>query len=515
MLSFRLTKGTSIENPTIGEDAFLQYLSSGIQILTGIIFYLITIRLFDQAYVGAIAMYFSIIGLFQVIFTLGLGNATQHFVSYNIGKREFSAIASLLRKIIFLGMFLSLIAASLLFVLSGYVSMLFLHSYLYIHQVRLISLVLAGNILYAVFNGSLLGLQRFRSSAAINIGVWIIYYLGAVLLYLLFKSTDWLIYGWLVGIFFGIALDGVFIVKRLLQFPKGRFTSIQVKTIFIYSIPVLFGAFINFGAAYADRFIVASLLDLSLLGVYNIAILIALSLELIATPFNNILMPKFSEWYGKGDRKKISSVVKLSSLLLSAAYIPASIGISALGYLVIEFIAGTTYLGSYMPLGIILFSSSFFITSNILGKAVAAVRKTKALVVSSAASFLINVLLSLILIPKFGLVGASIGFSSVYALNFVVLYLYAKKEDVVAFDLLGFSKVWIASLIMFGILTYLIHIFGTFLFYLPIYIIVGIGLYSFLIKLFKLFSREDSIALISLFGENGKILRKIVGFFLI
>ena len=121
----------------------------------------------------------------------------------------------------------------------------------------------------------------------------------------------------------------------------------------------------------------------------------------------------------------------------------------------------------------------------------------------------------MILIPKFGLVGASIGFSSVYALNFVVLYLYAKKEDVVAFDLLGFSKVWIASLIMFGILTYLIHIFGTFLFYLPIYIIVGIGLYSFLIKLFKLFSREDSIALISLFGENGKILRKIVGFFLI
>ena len=51
--------------------------------------------------------------------------------------------------------------------------------------------------------------------------------------------------------------------------------------------------FLSFGSIYADRFVVTGFLNLSLLEMYNFALLASTIASFVATPFNNILMAKF------------------------------------------------------------------------------------------------------------------------------------------------------------------------------------------------------------------------------
>jgi len=58
---------------------------------------------------------------------------------------------------------------------------------------------------------------------------------------------------------------------------------------------------IGYGATYLDRFIVSYLMNLSLLGIYNFALLIPSAISFIIGPFSTILLPKLSEMYRRGE----------------------------------------------------------------------------------------------------------------------------------------------------------------------------------------------------------------------
>ncbi len=501
--------GTHPQSSTLGVDALFQYSGSGVQIFSGMIFYLIVVRLFSTTAVGAIALFLAIIGLFQVVFSFGLGTASQHFTSYSIGKGDYASAAKVFYKIITYGFAVSIIGFLALLLLSPLLSVLFLHSASYTNLIRLLSIVLVGNILFTILNGTLLGLQNFRLSAFINIIIWISYYFGSITLAYFIHNLDSLIAGWSLGIFLGVIIELALILKLLSKF-KGSHITLTGETLMRYSMPVVLSGFIGYGAAYADRFVVAGLLNLSSLGVYNFALLISSSIGFLAVPFNNILMPKFSELFGRGERELISAQVKVSSMLLMSIYVPAALGISALSPVVIHFLGGPKYSSGALPLSIVMFFSAFFVSTNILTQAIASIRKTKIFVYSSAVAFGINVLVSYLLIPHFGLLGAALGYSSVYAATFLVLYFYARSEKVASFDISGTFKIWVASFAMFIVVSGLVDDLGHSIYLLPPYILFGASIYLGLTRMLKLFRKENKDMVLSLFPENFVRLRKLI-----
>lgn len=494
---------------SIGMDAIFQYTGSGVQFFSGMIFYLIIVRLFPTSSVGAIALFIAIVGLFNIVFSFGLGTAAQHFTSYNIGKGDFASAARTFYRIIGIGFAVSILGFSTLFALSPLISGIFLHSHSYVRLVRLLSAVLLGNILFGILNGTMLGMQNFRLSAIINIVIWIVYYFCGVFLALFIRDLNVIILGWTIGVFFGVLLELMIILKLLSKF-KGGGNRLENQTLIKYSFPIVMAGLIGYGAAYADRFVVAGLMTLSSLGIYNFALLIGTSIGFFAVPFNNILMPKFSELFGRGERTKIASLVNASSLLLSSIYVPAALGISALSSLIVELVAGKGYSVGAVPLTIIMILSAMFISNNILTQALASVRRTKLFIYSSILSFGANLILSYTLIPVYGLVGAAIGFSSVFAVTFMTQVFFCNREKLVSFDIMGLSKIWLASLIMYFLVTYSIHIFGKSLDLLPFYILIGGVTYLFLARMFRLFKNENKELVLSLFPESFVRIRKVI-----
>ena len=116
-------EGAQPQSRSIGLDALFQYTGSGVQFFSGMVFYLIIVRLFSTTAVGAIALFLAIIGLFQVVFSFGLGTASQHFTSYSIGKGDYASAAKIFYKIISYGFAISIVGFLALLMLSPLLSL--------------------------------------------------------------------------------------------------------------------------------------------------------------------------------------------------------------------------------------------------------------------------------------------------------------------------------------------------------------------------------------------------------
>ncbi len=495
---------------SIGIDAIFQYTGAGVQLFSGTVFYIIVTRLFSTTVVGAIALFVAIIGMFNIVFQFGLGNAAQHFTSFHLGRNDLASARKVIQKIVIFGFLLSLLGFSFLFGLSSSISLIFLHSTVYAPFVRLLSIVVLGNILFGVLNGSLLGMQNFRLSAIINVIIWISYYFGAILLATFVRDLDQIIIGWIIGISSGVVLELIFVLKAVAGY-SGNSRGTEGNVILAYSLPILLSSIIGYGASYADRFVVAGLMSLSQLGVYNLALLIATSIGFIAAPFNNILLPKFSEWYGKGMKETIRDNFRASSLLLSSLFVPAAVGIASLAEVLIKLLAGPEYLSGVLPLDIIIIAGAAFVVQNIAIQALASIRKTKLFLLSGTVSLGANIAISFLLIPIFGTIGAAIGFVSVYTSTFSILYFYAMKNGVAKLDIPGILKVWASSAIMFVVVHFTVVMTGFDGVLLPLYIILGTVVFLLSARYLKVFSGEDRELIMSLFPLRSLRIRKIIG----
>ena len=499
---------------SLGIDAIFQYAGSGVQLFSGMIFYVIVARLFNSSGVGAIALFVAIIGLFSIIFTFGMNAAAQHFTSYNLGIGDYGSVKATIYKFITYGFCLSIGGLITLFAVAPMISMIFLHSSNYISLIRMLSVVLFGNIMYGILNGTLLGFQNFRMTAVINIIIWITYYFGAVAFAVFLKSINTIVFGWMIGICLGVAVELIFVIVSLMKY-LGPGKAPTNMFIFSYSVPILLSGLISYGAASADRFVVSGILNLSSLGIYNFSLLISVSIGFLASPFNNILMPKFSELFGTGKDKEIKPTAMVSSTLLSSFYVPSALGIAAIAPLILYLLGGNEYELGAAPLRIIMFSTALFITQNILIQTIASVRKTRLLLYSSLLALIGNVLISFILIPRYGLDGAAIGYSSVFAITFSSLYYFAWKADLIDFDKIGLLKIWVASISMFFVVEVVSNILGLKLMFLPFYILLGAGVYLPMVRILRVFKKENKELILSLFPENYVRLKRVVKFLIL
>ena len=507
-------KGFGSVSHSTGIDALYQYTGSGIQILSGSLFYIITSHLFSTTSVGAIALFVAIINLFNVIFQFGLSTASQHFTSYSIGLGDYASARHTIYKLIGYGFALSILGLISLTVAAPEIASIFLHSNSFTPLVRLLGLVLFGNIMFSILNGTLLGTQNFRLTALISIIIWISYYFGAILLAFYFRSLHTIIIGWTFGIFIGVIIEFIVVAMTIRNF-KGTGKAISGSLIFSYSIPVLLSSIITYGASSADRFIVSGLLNLSSLGVYNFSLLIASSLSIFATPFNNILMPKFSEFYARGLNHTISNVARISSTLLSFVYVPAALGVAVLAPLILNLLGGNQYVGGSIALQIIMLFTAMMISQNIFAQVLAAVRMTRIFLYSSLVSLFSNIVLSSILIPSIGLMGAALGFSSVYISMFIILYYFASKIKIVVLDYTSLLKIWVASGVMYIIIFIVKSFIGEVIIALPFYIVLGASVYLTLVRLFNVFNREDKELVLSIFPDKLKRTKRVLNLFIL
>ncbi|MEM3790957.1 MAG: flippase [Thermoproteota archaeon] len=468
-----------------------QYIYTIILIFEGFLFYLFLVHFFSTEIVGAIALLNAILALFSIIFSLGLGAGVQHFISYYIGQNDAKAVKHIVIEMSMIAVLISIIAFAFIWITAPEFATLFFHSLKYTIFMQLLAFVILSNVINQVIYNILLGLQNFKANAIISIISNTLAYGSIVPLLIINNNPLMIVVGWNIGYFTGTILTFLFLFKRMKYIEFRPATYIKIKPIIYYSFPLFISGLIGYGATYVDRFIVSYFLNLSEMGIYNFSLLIVSALSILITPFGAILLPKLSEYYGKREYDKMRLLGSKAIEVLMAVYMPIALLVAAISQPILLFIANKEYLPGYIPIITILVINSIFISSNILGVTLQAIRKTRIFLLSSSLALASNFILSLILIPRFGIDGAGIAFSSIYIMGFAVVFYYAKKYHTVTFEKLKLAKIFMSGFLMFFIMFFVQEHFGYSILKLIVYIIVGFAIYIVLIRITKTFKNED------------------------
>ena len=492
----------------LGSGIIYQYAAASVFMVASTAFFIFLTKTQSTTEVGNISLLLALVQLFHIALSLGLKSGMEHYLSFYAGRSEAGTIRRLLVKYGGFTIVLALLAFLIPYILAPYLAILFYHSQSYTSLIRFVSIDIAAAMTFSVLNGMITGLQRFKTSGRIYMITAILVYGLAVAFLLIFNSIYLMILGWILGYIFGIGSYGFYILSQI-RSPENNGRSVRIMEMMRYSSPVLLSTLLLFGSLYIDRLIVAVFLTLSYLGIYNLAVQIAQRAAFFINPLNNVLLPKFSEMFSRNDTGAIKEGVRFAANMLTLFYTPLALGIAAISPNLLILFGNANYLPSTLPLIVLLSSSSAFITQYVLVQALTGTRRTSAFLFATTLSFLGNLVASFFLIPRFGLVGASIANSMAPAISFTAIYLLALKARVVKFDRRTISRIWVSAILMSTVVGFTRYMLGYSIFSTVMSILVGMVTFIVMVKLSKGLKRDDMEYMISLFPAKSRLIHRI------
>lgn len=180
-----------------------------------------------------------------------------------------------------------------------------------------------------------------------------------------------------------------------------------------------------------DKVMIGNLIGSEELGLYTAASTIACLWEFVPTAMINSARPIILE-KRKNNHTEFKRLFQLLVLGISVLGIIVCIGITILGRLGIWVLYGKEYMGAYIPLIIILWSTSFAMVSTARGIWLIAEDLNHFAKDFTIAGAIVNLILNAILIPTIGITGAAVAtlFSQIMV-TFVAPYLFKQTREFV------------------------------------------------------------------------------------
>jgi O-antigen/teichoic acid export membrane protein len=227
------------------------------------------------------------------------------------------------------------------------------------------------------------------------------------------------------------------------------YTAKQAKALVAYGIPVLLA---GAGAAlltFTDTTLLTILSGLDEVGIYQAALPTANVLLLVAAILVTVMMPLVSELWERGDKEilayAIGDLYKYALLLI----LPITIATIVYPHIIINLLFGAAYVAAapilqVLAIGTLLLTLSSINTSVLAGIGVPA-ENTKATI----AAALVNVVLNLILIPRYGGLGAATATAISALLLFLASAWLVRRRVGAKFNLAQLGAVLVAGALFF------------------------------------------------------------------
>lgn len=218
---------------------------------------------------------------------------------------------------------------------------------------------------------------------------------------------------------------------------------------------------------YTDSVLITAFKGTEQAGIYNAALPVANLLLYIGTAISVVLGPLISELYTIKNKEAIKSGISLIYKYSFMTVMPMCFIVLAFATQILDIFFGPQYLSGTLPLQILIFGTFFYLFAQTAFGVFTGIGKPYVLAKITGIGAVTNIILNLILIPKYGLVGAAIATAIGYLLMAALCLIWLKKEIGFIVDLKHLIKTTIYSLVIFyGVIYFL----NTFLSSMNIYI---------------------------------------------
>ncbi|MBA2869079.1 O-antigen/teichoic acid export membrane protein [Methanococcus maripaludis] len=379
------------------------------------------------------------LGLYTLVFTIYMFG--MQFAAFGIGAAltkyvaEFSDDINKVKEYISAGFFSSIVSGSLigivLFLFSGIISLNVFRLPEMVELLKITAVCFPFIAIYKAATGTLNGFRNMKSYAFLDISLNAsVLLVSLILVFLLKLCTFGAVLGFVIPtIFFGIF--SVIFLRSNIIFSKTLFKNDIFKSILNFGVYVVLGNSIAYLYSHIDSLMIGYYLSETEVGFYAVAAIFIQGVTLIPGAIQKISNPMISKNYGLKNYtnmivfiKKVVSKVFLLSLCISLFFV-------VFGKLLICKLFGNDYLPAYVPLMILLIGytvhSSYYSISTFFSS-IGKVRLSFKIAVISA---LLNLILNILLIPKYGIIGAAsattISLITMTILKFGLIRLFIKR----------------------------------------------------------------------------------------
>jgi O-antigen/teichoic acid export membrane protein len=358
---------------------------------------------------------------------------------------------------------------------------------------------------------ALLGLRMFKEAAVVGLVVGgVLRQLLIVSLVLLMKNILGLVIGWLLSDLVWVAILLV-IVIRALGAPRFDFPLVKL---FRFYWPLELGQIVSFAQTWFDRVLLVIFVPLAALGVYNAAVTAFAVLANVSASLSSMLFPVFSSIQNKEERSGMVDAVRLATRYSNFVLTPLAFGLLALAKPALTLFVGEAYVAGYLPLAILSGAFAFVAFTAALPSALMALEETKLVGSITAISVLLGLFAAYLLLPAYGIVGASAARGLSMLVGGVLVISLLSRKIAVHLDFGSIAKPIFASslmaIVLFGI--QLVHYTK---FMLPVYVVIGMMIYIISLRLLKAVDQQDMELVRGFLGRRLELLSRILSWMLV
>ena len=191
-----------------------------------------------------------------------------------------------------------------------------------------------------------------------------------------------------------------------------------------FGMPLVPSALLLWVTNFADRFILAKLVDTSEVGSYSVGVRIASAMILLLTAFRTA-WPAFAYSIERDDEAKSAYGFVLTYLVLISSWVATALAL--LSPWLVRWLAAPQYASASRVVGPLAFSTVAVAGYIVIAIGVGRARRTQFNWVVSGLAALVNIGLCFALIPAHGMMGAAIATVAAYAVMFVAMTWWSQR----------------------------------------------------------------------------------------
>jgi O-antigen/teichoic acid export membrane protein len=218
-------------------------------------------------------------------------------------------------------------------------------------------------------------------------------------------------------------------------------------------------------------------------GIYSVGYGIATyGAELLTVPIRDAIFPIYMDIYAKKGEEETKVFLGKSLRYFSLIAIPVVFGFIAISSDLIVLLASKKYMESSMFVPYVIIGLMIYGTWPFFGAGLFMQKKTFAIMILVGSSCLLNMMLNIALIPKYGIIGAAVATLIAYTFYILVLIVYSFRKFGFKIDYRHISLYFCVGFIMYVIINKMtiLNLWIS----LSTKIIVGVILYFLIVSVF-------------------------------
>jgi len=432
---------------------------------------------------------------FVAFAALGLSEGIVRYVSYYRGLNDEEKIKGTLVSSFIITFLFSLVITIVLFFSSDFIAINWFKSEQLIPLLRIFILMIPIGVIISNLTSLNLAYEKIKynfwlvdvssqSLRVVTIGLAILFGFGIL----------GVGYAYLISFFIIFVL--MFLIAEYKVYPlirnrvKAKF---ETRELFSYSWPLVFVGILGYIMGWTDTFMIANLMDIRSVGLYNAALPLANLLTLLPLMFVPMFLPLITRNFAQKKMFLVDSLTKNVSKWSFMINFPILILMLLFPSFFISLLFGEQYLEGtsalvFLSVGFFIFSLSYP-SMQLLRM----IKETKWYLINLIITIPTNVILNLSLIPKYGITGAAIATTISYSLHSLLFigegYYYLKLIPITS----SFWKSVFAGLIALGLIFILKNLTSGGFFITVLFGVLFSISYLILLLVFKTFDEQDKI----------------------